>query len=200
MIFAAFWLAFAAVGIDFSHLFLGVGLFTLAFSAGCTGVLSNFFAGMRLQTHGLYVNHERIRIRELDNLTGSIESMNLLHIMIKPEPSAEAKGDQFRAHSVMLPNTALTDNTVEIMWSSGKTPVFEEKPSRAMQYAMTKRMPDLESGPAEPSHAQEPGTVQNIGLLAKQKLELQRRQRKSALSSIAELQQEKNGDKWSFHE
>lgn len=144
--FAGFWLAFASIGIDFTHIFFGFGFLAIVFSAGCMGTISNFASGMRLQLRGLYANHELIRLRGYNNFVGTIESMNVFDVVMRPEPVEGDKTNEFVADSVIVPNTVFTDFPVDVIWSKGKTPDYGAKPSRMHPLAMpTKQTVDVEA-------------------------------------------------------
>jgi hypothetical protein len=123
--------AFGAVGINFGHLFIGFGLLSIAFSAGVGSTIANLFSGIMLQTHGLYANHERVRLPSYNGLTGSIVSMNLLHVVVRPDATSPAGPGAFAPQSVLVPNTVFTDTPVEVEWSQQRQPAYPNKPARA---------------------------------------------------------------------
>jgi len=161
--------AFGAVGIDFGQLFLGFGLFSIAFSTGVGSTIANVFSGIMLQTHGLYEHHDKVRLLGYNNLTGRIESMNLLHVRITPEPSASSDG--FSPQTVLVPNTIFTSTPVEVMWKEAPRKSASRYTQR--QYVAKKSPPppqkDVEQG-VSGTRRQAPGPDAHLVEMARRAL------------------------------
>lgn len=135
---AGVWAAFGAAGIEPQHLFFGIGLFAIAFSAGCSSTIGNCAAGMTLQTHGLFANHSRVRLQGYGGITGRIVSMNLMHVIVEPDAAPAGPG-AFAPHAVLVPNTVFCSTPVEVEWAHDRHPAYPAKPSRSLQTVAQKR-------------------------------------------------------------
>lgn len=142
LVLAGAWFAFSAIGISLTHFFFGIGLFAIAFSAGCSSAISNFAAGFMLQTHNLYASHQRVRLPSLNNVTGRIVSMNLWHVVLEPDSAAAGGGGDaaaFATHALIVPNAVFWDSPVFVEFAPERHPAYPAKPSRSPYTVAQKR-------------------------------------------------------------
>lgn len=124
--------ALGAVGVNVAQAAVTLGLFSIACTYGLGSVFADLAAGVRLQMNGLFASHAQVRLPALNNLTGTIVSMNLLHVVVRPSGSGggdSASSSAGGPHHVLVPNKDMTDGTVEVWWQREQH--FEEQPSRA---------------------------------------------------------------------
>ncbi len=117
--FLAIAAAFGAAGVDFGHIFIGFGLFGIAFSAGASSTIANAFAGIMLQTHDLFSDHERVTLA--NGQSGEIIRMRLLYTELLEDRGDSAADKSDIRRTLLVPNTMLTDQVVEVQWHTERT-------------------------------------------------------------------------------
>jgi len=105
----AFWLALAAIGIDFFNIVLSFGVISIVLSVGLSGIIGNVFSGIMIQINDTAQRGSDVTI---NGVRGTVIEMSVTSVLLRLHDDAD--------DLVFVPNTHFTQSVVRRHIGSNK--------------------------------------------------------------------------------